>query len=212
MRRVLATVLLAFLAILPTSASVTDIMQSVAYLQTGEAPAHCTAWSVGLGRWITEAHCVDADPLVINGQPVKVVKVDIGGDLALLDGPVVTPLEVSKKEPVFEGKDGRLVEATLYGWPGSYPSPRPFVYSGRLAALDVEQVGEKDQYDHHNINIFAAGAGGGMSGGPIVQDGKVVGMVEAGLALGWPNGGLASIGHATASQTVKDIRKFVGLK
>lgn len=210
MRKVLLTLLLSLITLLPLKADVKSIIDSVAYLQAGEG--HCTAWSIGVKQWITEGHCVDEEPLVINGEEARVVKLDKGEDLALLDGPLVTPLQVSTQEPIFEGKDGKLAETTLFGWPGDYPSLKPIVFSGHLAALDVEPTGELDEYDHHNCNLFASGVGAGMSGGPIVQGGKVVGMVEAGRAYGWPHGGMISLGHITASQTVKAIRKFAGLK
>ena len=90
MRKVLLTLLLSLITLLPLKADVKSIIDSVAYLQAGEG--HCTAWSIGVKQWITEGHCVDEEPLVINGEEARVVKLDDDGAIAL---PLADPADTS---------------------------------------------------------------------------------------------------------------------
>lgn len=196
MKRTFLAIILAIIPLAtPTANDLSDMlhrtMESVAYVDG--STGHCTAWSVRISQWMTANHCVKYNDLTINGVEVLIVKQDEKADLALLQGPKVTPLELAKQAPEL-GDD-----VYSFGWPGEYPSMKPIFFHG---VFNVDP--ENDATLKHDMVGIDSQNGFGMSGGPIVnRDGKVVGMTEA--IVRDPDSFMVE----AYSQTLKDIKKFL---
>lgn len=197
MRVILALALVLALGLTPSTPSLATTMQSVAFFS--QSDGHCTAWSARAGQWVSAAHCVKSGTdWKISGEAVELIKLDKKMDLVLLRGPIVMPLEIAETDaPLGE-------QINLIGWPARYYAKKPLVLTGFVAAVGIE-TNEIDTglEIYHDLNIDHEGGGPGMSGGPIVYRGKVVGVIEAYQEL--PS--VIMIGP-----TVKDLRKFLELK
>lgn len=200
MRKILLALLLfPLLALTPPNRSLDSLRLSVGHLLTPLDKGmvnFCSATSIGVGKWLTEAHCEMNEESTLNGEKVVVLRVDKGSDLMTVSGPIAPIVPISRREP-------ELGEAvTMMGWPHTWAHEMPLMFFGRMQ-LENQTMGIED-WPAHQVNMFHEGGGPGMSGGPIFDAaGELIGVIEA-------EGQYPSV--SIVSPTVKVIRKFLGLK
>lgn len=136
---------------------------------THDGAAVCTTWSIGQGYWVTANHCwSETARLGIAGQPAAVVAYDESRDTLLVSSPVVTP-------PLPRGTEPRVGdEIRTLGFPSGYRQP-PTIF-GRVALVGPFHVGGEGSDDHRTLVLNQCG-GKGYSGGPVLHQGRVVGML-----------------------------------
>lgn len=187
------------LALMPKPWKPADALPSVGHLiQQGH---HCTSVSVAVNRWLSVAHCQDIKAFG-DGTAVEDVKIDAVKDLRLTTGPVAEPIPMAHDEP-------QLGETVwLFGWTDVYGAllnwvaPKPIMFTGHIAVLDVNVNFADVKIEH--ANLILDGGGPGMSGGPVLNArGELVGIVQA--LSEHPS-------IVMMSPTVKTIRQFLGLK
>lgn len=130
----------------------------------------CTAASIGDKVWLTKAHCVTDGPVYLDGQPVRVVKLNPAFDLAVIETDHVSapPLKIATKTPkagdravVIGHPLGFYTPIATFGW----VSAPVFVEPGMLFPYTLVQI---------------VGAPGN-SGSPILnEDGEIISVLEAG--------------------------------
>lgn len=190
MRKILLTALM-LLALACSSAgnTIEDALKSIAYL--GGTDGHCSAFSVAPHKWMSAGHCTALTTPTIAGQPAKVVKSDVDGDMAIFEGPDAPVLRMTTREP-------RLGEKVFIGgFPLDYPGPLGLVFFGQVQAVRVNPAPEVFKDD---VNLFDLGFGPGDSGAPIMRGDRVTGMLTAGRTFP---------GNSAASPTVKAMNNFL---
>jgi hypothetical protein len=199
-RSALAVTLLAGALSFSSTTTPVRVLPSVGHL-LGEAGGQCTVASIGASLWLGAAHCAGLNKL--GGAVLREVKVDDDADLRLLAGPPAPALRIASEDAT----PGEPV--TLYGWTDGYVettsphNPSPLIMFGHTSTRRVLMTIEDDSTPKIR-NLFDAGAGPGMSGGPIVNArGEIVGVVEAILI---------NPSIVVVSPTVQQIRQFLGLK
>jgi S1-C subfamily serine protease len=155
--------------------------------------ARGTAWYIGKNRFITNAHVVIQNPMIvstdlsyqIDGKTIKLNLIlrDEENDIAVLQSeePVnMTPLKIITDIP----KIGTEVETMGYGLGGDLVH-----FWGRIGSKEtpLEQEDDDDTVKKaghgHSIIKIGSPAIAGMSGGPVLNDrGEVVGVTE----IAWP--------------------------
>ena len=194
MPRVIAALALA-LSFACTSFTHTRMRDSIRVLQNDNGG--CTAWSAGHGLWITAKHCTvigGVEGWTIAGVPVIVRAVSPDSDLALFSGPVAPVLPVASEAP----PEGATVLS--YGYGINQRLLLPFTALIASNASDFF-----DGNDEALMILTGANGMSGMSGGPVLYRGKVVGQISGG---GLPTSMTHLVGSAV---TWEDVRAFVRL-
>lgn len=158
----------------------------------------CTAWSVGVGYWLTNKHCgvmAGWEGWEIGGAAAEVIAICPNADMMLLYGPVARPIPVAAEAP----PPGARV--MTYGYANKM-----------LLWFDALVVNNAGRFFDGTVEdeLILSGANGqpGMSGGPVIYRGEAVGMVSG--------GGLATshshlIGSAVTWRAIRDfVRLHVG--
>ena len=154
--------------------------QSIAPMESA-AGASCTAWAIAPSRWMTAKHCFTmggVDGWAIGGTAVGVIAQDPASDSALVSGPPGTPLSLSPTEPPL----GAPVSTFGYGLGKRTLLIFPAVVSAQADPWFADP------------EMILTGANGmpGMSGGPVLWRGRVVGQVSGG-------GGPTHVAHLVGS-------------
>ena len=132
----------------------------------------CTAWAVSPQRWITASHCIPPDgnlEFFILDHRMTVVAFDDTVDLAMLSGgPSVRPLKVARHAPTIGD------EVYVMGYGGT--NPLLLFFKGNLLSNSVHY------FEELNTTTVVVGATGmpGMSGGPLLVHGEVIGALVGG--------------------------------
>lgn len=191
--RSIVSILLALVLMVPVAtASVPQtLLQSVEELfVNGESS--CSAVRISVDTYLTAAHCAPLEAqFIVTKKPADVVKVGSPDkvDLALLRVREVTPgpiMPIAKLEP--DAGD----EVISIGFAG--PAQRPVTFFGHVMAGYYEEIGDRLLLDVHG--------GPGLSGGAVVSNGKLVGIVK---------GGTLTMPYLSYATRLKDIRKFLGV-
>lgn len=168
----------------------TDAIRS---MDTGEG--NCTTWAVGPSKWITAAHCFAPTPATIDGIIVEWITIDPVTDLALIGGPPSTRhLRIASRTP----RIGQRVQSYGYG----LNRPLLLILSGDIISLSAGFFLERPRE-----MILSSNGMPGMSGGPILQRGRVVGIVTGG---GNPGGFSQNIGTGVSWSTLAAFIRRTG--
>jgi S1-C subfamily serine protease len=162
----------------------------------------CTAFRIGVDRWLTVNHCI-ATAHAISGYAAFVLKTDKETDLALLrleaeEQPIGYVFQIADKAP-------DIGEATVtVGYSAGAKTPVTF-YGPVMGGTFPQLLGSREL-----LLIQAMGAPGG-SGSPVLVNGKVVSVMTGGANLLGPKpttlGAVFSYGPTWAQ-----LRKFLGMK
>lgn len=141
----------------------------------GTLDIHCTVWKVEMQRslWVTANHCVrnELQPYYIGRVPASVWRRQPEIDLAALQ---------TKADPSIPA----LKIADKLDW------TRPLIMAGHPYGIKdliitrgwVAGQGDQDVFGVRRYTYFDITGYGGNSGSPILQDGKVVSVLQ----IGWP--------------------------
>lgn len=130
----------------------------------------CTAWAVGAREWLTASHCTNHGAMTIDGAEAKVVRKDEGADLALLSGPEAKRWLKIGPQPKWGD------QVTVLGYSHEFTGKA-------LVRFEVRIIGTDEPfYAEGTHDLVWAGANGlpGLSGGPVLKDGKAVSAVTGG--------------------------------
>lgn len=142
--------------------------ESILPMQAAEGGT-CTAFAVAPERWITATHClVLADDWMIGGVKSEALAADSHHDIALVSGPVGRALQIAAEPPP--------IGATVRMWGYGMGQKDLLFFSVNVMTL------ESDFFKHTAAQMLVTGSNGipGMSGGPIMYQGKVVSVQTGG--------------------------------
>ncbi len=148
-------------------------MPSIVPINESDGRHFCTAWSINESRklWATAAHCIGEDMNIL-GSVVVPTFVDAGLDLAVLHGQVgARALRIASHSPlVGDGVD-------IIG--------HPFGFERVVGHAKVVLLHQFVQGEGIKTIFSGLAVGPGNSGGPVLQGGRVVSVLQ----LGWTSGG-----------------------
>lgn len=180
MRALIASVLALLLALSPISLSADEpklgSIQRL-FITAGDDTGSCTTFSIrehipgdkSRGYWLTAAHCTaDGATYTIGGVlDMYVQRVDYTADLAILVGPSAKALKWADRAP----KAGETVELRGFA----------FGYSELLRTWGKVSLPYSVEYAPElwpENSVIHGTSAPGMSGGPILRKGKVIGVIQ----------------------------------
>ena len=160
---------------LPLLSDIRSIQRLIIRIDDIAGDGFCTTFSINRekGYWVTAAHCTglempEAWHYIISGQVATPIKIDRSMDLAILVGPKAGSLWLQPIAP----KGGELINIVGY----LDGSPFLSVLEGSLANPD--SIVLPDWWVHNAIFETSPLDFRGVSGGPIMLDGKVISVMQ----------------------------------
>ena len=170
--------------------------RSIAVLEN-TAGATCTAWAIAPAKWLSAKHCFvmgGMEGWTIAGTAAVPLALDPASDVALLSGPLGTPLPLSPTEPPLGA------QVTTYGY--GLGKRTLLIFPTTVSAHADPWFAEPE--------LILTGANGmpGMSGGPVLWRGRVVGQVSGG---GGPTHVAHLVGSAVPWQALREFARVQGV-
>jgi hypothetical protein len=168
------------------------LSEAVWYLEnSNDTISTGTCFAIDGDNFVTCSHCVGPDLMIFPfrapkgyGVPASVIAQDNINDVAIISAPTLFPghkpgahLTLASKAEVDALKVGDTVQ--LVGFPGNLNSDSITTVEAKIVRFSKTVLGGPTPIEENTI-VLDGGTLAGMSGGPVIHAGKVVGVIARG--------------------------------